>query len=414
MGIKIRPYVKSVIHSPGCSKKRCGPTCTRELDGFEYDIRIEFPNKVKVRERKRVPLDSCKTRDADAWAKQRERELWIAGAPEEKKPGEMTVDELAAVWIKAREERDVSDDFARYYKRVIRPHLGGMRVCDVKRAHVAEVISGFRRLESRQGGPMSPGSVRQVHYAGYNLFEEAVQSEYVSANPFKTRVGDLPKLTDKDPAWRRTARFSPEEVVQLITEAAVPLARRVAWALQFLTGMRPGEASAVRWDDIDWSRKPLAELVVARAYSTKKKKLKSTKTGVTRYVPVHPVLAAILKDWHAVGWESWTGRQPTGADYVIPNKDGSPRSSERALTEFRLDLDNLKLRSRRLYDTRRTFISMAMDSGAHPTYTRHMTHAPPPGEFYKYFSGEWGKYCDAILCLRIPVADPIGEASRAR
>lgn len=166
--------------------------------------------------------------------------------------------------------------------------------------------------------------------------------------------------------------------------------------------MRPGEAAAVRWCDYDPAAQPLGRLKVNRAFSSRMRKVKSTKTGRARLVPVHPVLAGMLAEWRKTGWKEWMRRDPQDGDLVVPNRFGNNRQSTSSLRQFHADLCMLDLRRRRHYDTRRTFISMALDGGASYVHTMYLTHAPPQQEFWKYVTHEWQSLCGVMTCIRLP------------
>jgi hypothetical protein len=43
-----------------------------------------------------------------------------------------------------------------------------------------------------------------------------------------------------------------------------------------------------------------------------------TKTGRTRFMPVHPTLATMLAEWRLVGWPAIFGRTPNPDDLICP------------------------------------------------------------------------------------------------
>ena len=66
---------------------------------------------------------------------------------------------------------------------------------------------------------------------------------------------------------------------------------------------RFGEVSALLWRDYDPTMKPLGRLQATASFDSKRKRLKSTKTGVSRQIPVHPLLAKLLAEWKLGGFE---------------------------------------------------------------------------------------------------------------
>ena len=112
------------------------------------------------------------------------------------------------------------------------------------------------------------------------------------------------------------AVFTREEVEQLLIDQRIALDQRVHYAIAFLAGLRHGEISALRWRHWDTTAVPLGRLMVAKSYSTEKRRMKGTKTDTVRYVPVHPVLAHVFASWRASGWRALTGRE-LGPDDLI-------------------------------------------------------------------------------------------------
>ena len=64
------------------------------------------------------------------------------------------------------------------------------------------------------------------------------------------------------------------------------------WAVALLTGMRNGELYALLWSDIDWENKMIS---VTKSYNTQMRKVKSTKSGNWRTIPISQELESILK-----------------------------------------------------------------------------------------------------------------------
>jgi integrase len=170
----------------------------------------------------------------------------------------------------------------------------------------------------------------------------------------------------------------------------VPEDRRVLYALEFLTGMRMGEAAAIAWRAYDATLAPLGRLVVATSYNTRSDKVKSTKTERPREVPVHATLAAVLAAWKLSGWRRMMGRPAVADDRIVPARGGVHE-----------DLELLGLRKRRHCATRRTFVSLAYADGARKDVLRWVTHGPTGDIVDLYATLPWSTLCEAVACLRI-------------
>lgn len=82
-------------------------------------------------------------------------------------------------------------------------------------------------------------------------------------------------------------RYSLKQVQRLLALPELP----VSVAVALYTGMRRGEISALRWDDIDFEGQ---RIFVSRSYNG------PTKSGRPRIVPLHRELAPIIDRWRTV------------------------------------------------------------------------------------------------------------------
>lgn len=65
------------------------------------------------------------------------------------------------------------------------------------------------------------------------------------------------------------------------------------WFMALNTGMRSGELYAVEWSDVDWEKKLVT---VSKSYNARMKKVKCTKAGYWRKVPMNSELESVLKE----------------------------------------------------------------------------------------------------------------------
>ena len=100
------------------------------------------------------------------------------------------------------------------------------------------------------------------------MFRDAKLADLVEQSPCVLDERHLGPLIDKDPEWRSTAVFTHEEAETIISDARIPPDRQMAYAIELLAGLRPGEASALRFRHYDPTVRPLGKLLVAKSYST--------------------------------------------------------------------------------------------------------------------------------------------------
>jgi integrase len=318
------------------------------------------------------------------------------------KPASNRVDEgmllktWALQWIEERGKLGLSQwskEKSRIETHII-PALGKTRIGHLRSYDVERFI---RKL--RGDGKLAPRTIRRIHEDLRVMLKALARRDpdALHGRPWELEDNVLPPSIDKDPKWRAKALFAHSEAERLISDERVPLDRRVLYALLIFTGLRIGEGVGVRWGDIDTSTKPLHRLTLATQLDGKKLKVE----GATRFVPIHPTLAAILAEWKLDGWVLYWKRRPTDADWVVPGRRGQLRHKGHSLAELQQDLQTLGMRPRRLHDTRRTFITMGLDADANPVALQRITHKAQQSRdaFWEYAGLMWKSMCAAVSAI---------------
>ena len=329
--------------------------------------------------------------------------------------GPVTVESFAEQWIEQREELDLDfqNDESRLRLHVL-PVIGELEIGDVTPRHLAKLFKSIRAE-----GKLAPRTIYNVYSVVSAMFRDATLDErlegIVDESPCTLTEKQLGPLVDKDPEWRPAAVYQRDEVEALISDPRIPVDRQVLYALDFLAGVRHGEAAALRWRNYDAALEPLGRLTVATSYNSTKNRTKRTKTSATRLVPVHPVLAAMLAEWKLSGWPTMVGRVPGPDDLVVPlppaaaarrrSRVGEPfRSKDYSGKRFREhDLPTLGFRHRRMHDARATFITLACDDGAdRHVIEKRVTHTSKSrSAFDLYDRTQWETACREVAKLRI-------------
>jgi integrase len=149
-----------------------------------------------------------------------------------------------------------------------------------------------------------------------------------------------------------------------------------AWLVLAMTGMRRGEALALRWGDIDFTSGTIS---VRRAVSLIRNKgvvgeivVGPPKSGKPRVVDIDEQTLATLRTYRA--WRGSLSLALARPDaYVLGRLDGAPRQPEHFSRSFqtqlaaaRLDLGEDALPEIRLHDLRHTHATLLLAGGVHP------------------------------------------------
>lgn len=324
--------------------------------------------------------------------------------------GPVTLRKWVDSWLVKR--REAGDDWRKdqgRLKKHILPVLGQLELGKITTAQIRALVHDLRFKKQ-----LANRTARNVYYVLAAAMRDAAKADIIIKSPCTLDDDDLGPKQDKDVTWRHKALFERSEAEALISDPRIPFDRQLVYAFGLLAGLRPGEAAALRWEDWLADREPLGQLVVALSYSTAYSKTKTTKTRAVRPVPVHPTLAAMLLEWLEHGWEKMVGRKPEPRDLIVPLPPEVKRT-KRTGEMFRgtdytgkrwreVDLPMLGWRHRSVYDTKSTFITLALEDGASRDVIRErVTHVKARRDaFDGYVRGPlWVETCREVSKLRI-------------
>jgi len=184
-----------------------------------------------------------------AEARRQVRELWAQHqAGKLSPPSRLTLGQWAAEWLerKAREWRPSTLERARRALSPLLGELGSQRLTKLSPLHLARCLEGLRE----RGLGLRTVQLAYAHL--HTCLEEARALGLLAQNP----LASLPRPRGE----RREARgWTLEEMRRFLAvalEDGRPLASMLA--LMLLTGLRPGEAMGLRWEDVDLKAATLA------------------------------------------------------------------------------------------------------------------------------------------------------------
>ena len=337
-------------------------------------------------------------------------------------PDELTFQQWAEQWVAERKKRGIvaafdEESHLRYHAY---PQLGAYPLRSLTKTVMLQWVRDLpQRTSERTGRALAPRYVHHIAATVRHLLREAsLKRDLIPVSPCVWDDSDLPAKVDRDPSKRRSGGFQPAEVVSLLFDVRIPEDRRALYALEFLTGMRTGEAAARRWRDFDDQAQPLGRLEVRTAWNTRIRKEGATKTLIEKVAPVHPLLARVLRDWKERGWAEYVGRSPTDEDLIVPSERGRVRNASYSNELFQQDLRTLELRPaaqerRTHYETRSTFRSLALAGGAVRSDLDLSTHPSPKqaSDLYTRLDVIWPALCRAVESIVLPVSPTNGECT---
>jgi integrase len=160
-----------------------------------------------------------------------------------------------------------------YIDNYFDPYFKGRDVREIRNAHIKD----FKR---RLPDTLSPKYARNILKALENFFNMLLQDEVIERKPV------FPIITLEDPVIKWCSREEQDAILN-----AIPDRHRFIFFFLTRQGLRPGEAMALKWEDIDLQT---GILTVKRTLSSRKIREK-TKTKKVRPRLLHPDIHDLLK-----------------------------------------------------------------------------------------------------------------------
>lgn len=272
---------------------------------------------------------------------------------------------LTATWLPAKRSSVRPTTFKAYGIHVrchVLPRLGAVPLQKVTGAMLNKLYAELLAAGRADGSAgLKAGTVRKVHAVLSKALSDAVRWRLLARNP--AAAADPPRLG----GTRREMDFwTPTESERFLANAKEDELFAL-WRLYLATGMRRGEALALRWSDISLEG---GTVVVARAYVSVgyKAEFTSTKSGRSRNVMIDATTVAALKGHRSRQLESWLamGVVQTESGLVFSRPDGLPIHPDHVSKRFQRLVAQSGVKRIRLHDLRHTHGAQLAMAGVHP------------------------------------------------
>lgn len=299
------------------------------------------------------------------FSKKGEAQKWVDAAIGEHRrrpsyqppPSNVTVGDYLRQWLEGSAQRVRRSTLESYGYRIdeIIQILGKKPLVQLQPDDIQKCYMKMAETHSR----------RTVQYAATLLrgaLEQAVNLELLPSNP--SRKVPMPRL-------ERTERavLTTEEARRFLT-AAEAHRFRVLWKFIALTGVRRGEALALRWEDIDWERRVVT---IQRTFSGSGRKRRTINTPKTqRGVRTIAIPELLVNELEAKCKQQQLERQAAGDDwedtgFVFTTSRGTPLDPSHITPAFKKVLAKAGLPTTwRLHDLRHAMATHWLASGINP------------------------------------------------
>lgn len=327
----------------------------RKRENGKYLARV-FVGKDAEGKRHWVSKTFDKKKEADAWLA---NQLSDKAAGTFQAPSKETVAEYLRRWLNDTAKNRVRErtlvEYTALVERYIVPNVGHVRLTDLRADQVQRM---YNQLAEKNGVSTPP----HVHSVLRSALNQAVRWGLVQRN--------VATLVDVPRAPRREMHaLTPEEIGRFF-QAAQDDRYHAYFVLLLDSGLRPGEALALTWDDVDLSA---GVVKVTKALSTGRNQLfvgqpKTRKSRRSVYITPNTVATLKAHKAHKAEERLKVAEYWQDNNLVFPNELGDYSDEGKISSRhFKAILRKAGLpKDIRVYDLRHTSASLLMAANTHP------------------------------------------------
>lgn len=210
----------------------------------------------------------------------------------------ITINNLYDKWIKVK--RGIKDNTFQNYKYMychfVMPDFGKTKICELKKSDIRDF---YIKLIETNGVDIS--SVDTVHNVLHQVLQLGVDDDYLRKNPADNAFTEIKKARNIDTEKERALSVNEQQIFENYLKNTNKYFRWYPiFVVMLYTGMRVGEVTGLRWQDIDFENNDINVNHTLVYYSRGKEKgctfavnTPKTKSG-RRMIPMLPIVKNAL------------------------------------------------------------------------------------------------------------------------
>jgi len=279
-------------------------------------------------------------------------------------------------------------DYERHIGDYAIPRIGSLTLAELKPAHIRGLQAELLSQPKKKGtGTLSPKYVKNILSGSFQaMIRDALVDDLVNANLFVGLKWPACELPEPDPfsaqevdkilKWFRQKRWSFHAGRAETGPRSKPhLPFYVYLHVLFYLGLRPSEAAALRWRDIDLDRRTLS---IRRSRHMGQEGAPKTRAA-RRTVVLFPTTVELLKQMQPL--------HVTPEGHVFTNTNGGPIEPKAFSSRWYDCLRTLNMRQRGVYCTKDTFVTTSLQANVSIPWLENQT-----GVAYATLRRHYGKW----------------------
>lgn len=230
-----------------------------------------------------------------------------------------------------------------YLNAQVLPIFGNKKLKDIKPTHIHLFIQRLHKED------ISASTIITIKSILKGIFDTAVRLEYIQYNPVEHVKS--PKAEKKE-----IMSWTIEEAIFFLSKVKERYHNWIIFYLALHAGLRIGEISALRWEDIDEYNINIKRTAVK--VDNKVSIGDQTKTlSSVRIIPLNESLKEVLQEH----------KETNDSEWVVPSNKGGYMNPDSIRQIFRKLIKEFDMPKIKFHDLRKTHITMLIDAGVPPT-----------------------------------------------
>lgn len=162
----------------------------------------------------------------------------------------ITINDVFDMWVELKKglKDNTFQNYKYMYNQFVYPNFGQTKILQVKRSDVRRFYNNLADIQN-----LKVSTIDSVHTVLHQVFELAVEDDYIRNNPSDHALKELKQSHNWEIEARRALTVAEERIFMDFLENSRQYNHwKAVFVVMLETGMRVGEVTGLRWEDIDF------------------------------------------------------------------------------------------------------------------------------------------------------------------